>query len=270
MLAHNQENYGNPVHVIGDDVYVGSYLDDDVTPQPIGAVTGRDLGDVSLGRMSDWTVTVVSPSKTFALPTSRIAFAATTSARLRQAMVHYRTVFSFGRVPQVDELMATAALCLTPQEWINAWNRHYRAAAAALATRIDHVNTELGFDAFRLTPPQGGWYVSLRINRALFPVTVANGVDAFAVCLHYAPEQRDSGIALLPGELFGYGLTSTDEFTLRGTVAVDHPTLENFAHRLREMATALRRPGAHNVVDSALRRARKIAEIDPILRHRKF
>lgn len=102
VLDYNQRHPGNPVWVIADDVYAGSYLSADLTPQPIGA----------LPAMGEWTVTVVTPSKTVALPTARVAFATTTSPMMRAALAHYRTVFSFGRVSQYGELSGVAALCL--------------------------------------------------------------------------------------------------------------------------------------------------------------
>ena len=43
ILSHNRLNRGNPVFVIGDDVYAGSYLDPHVIPMPIGAVPGLSL-----------------------------------------------------------------------------------------------------------------------------------------------------------------------------------------------------------------------------------
>ena len=274
VLAHNQHHLANPVHVIADDVYVGSYLHPELTPTPIGSVAGAHLGDATLGRMSDWTVTVVSPSKTFALPTSRVAFATTTSARLRAALAHYRTVFSFGRVPQVDEIMATAALCLTPQSWIDRWNQHYRATAQRLTGQLDALNTELGGPVFTLSPPQGGWYMTLGVSAELFPPAVTTGVDAFAVCLHYQPDEPDSGIALLPGELFGFGLapaTTRDAVhTLRGTLAVDDATLDEFVRRLRDLALVMRRPDAPDTVQRALNRARRVADTTRILHERTF
>jgi hypothetical protein len=53
VLHHNQRRPGEPVWVVADDVYAGSYLSAGLTPQPIGALPG----------MGGWTVTVMSPSK---------------------------------------------------------------------------------------------------------------------------------------------------------------------------------------------------------------
>ncbi|MGH3847078.1 MAG: aminotransferase class I/II-fold pyridoxal phosphate-dependent enzyme [Pseudonocardiaceae bacterium] len=101
VLDHNHRHPGARVWVVGDDVYAGSYLGG-VTAQPIGALPG----------MGECTVTVVTPSKTVALPTARVAFATTTSPGMRAALAHYRTVFSFGRVPQSGELLTTVTSVL--------------------------------------------------------------------------------------------------------------------------------------------------------------
>jgi hypothetical protein len=105
-------------------------------------------------------------SKTFALPTSRVAFATSTNAALLNAVGHYRTVLSQGRVPQVTELTAAAAICLTPQNWIDTWNARYRTNLAELTTHIDGVNAIAGFDALHIDSPSGGWYLPLRVSPA--------------------------------------------------------------------------------------------------------
>ncbi|SRR6266702_2724205 len=80
----------------------GDVLTPGLVPTSIASITGTALGNPALGAMSDWTVTVATSSKTFALPTSRIAFATTTSQRLLDALRHYRTVFSMSRRPAGD------------------------------------------------------------------------------------------------------------------------------------------------------------------------
>jgi aspartate/methionine/tyrosine aminotransferase len=270
ILSHNAAHPGSPVYVLADDVYVGSYLEPARPGVPIGAVTGADLGAPELGGMRDWALTVVTPSKTFALPTARIAFAATTNSALRTAVAHYRTVLSQGRVPQAGELTAAAAICLTPQTWIQEWNSAYRAAHADLTCRLDHLNACLGYRAVWADPIEGGWYVPLRISRRLLP-RAASSVDAFAALLHYGPRERDSGIALLPGELFGHRVNEHAEaFLLRGTLAVGDRELHRFTTRLSRATTAWAGPDGPSLVDAALRRARTIADLDTILANTRY
>jgi aspartate/methionine/tyrosine aminotransferase len=213
---------------------------------------------------------VVTPSKTFALPTARVAFAATTNPALRAAVAHYRTVLSQGRVPQASELTAVAAICLTPQAWIDEWNTTYRAAHTNLTRRLDRLNAQLGYQAVWADPIGGGWYMPLRISRRLLP-DEASSVDAFAALLHYGPDERDSGIALLPGELFGHRLSDHAEaFLLRGTLAAGDRDLRRFTTRLTRATTAWTRPGGTDLIQAALRRARSIADLDTILANTRY
>jgi hypothetical protein len=101
------------------------------------------------GLMLAPTLSVIAPSKTFALSTARIAFAATSSA-LHTAVAHYRTVLSQGRVPQIDELTAAGAVCWTPQSWIDGWNGRYRAALTGMQKALQSINAAAGFDAFTI------------------------------------------------------------------------------------------------------------------------
>lgn len=261
ILDHNTHNRANPVVVIGDDVYAGSYLDPRILAQPIGAVPG----------MSDWTISVVSPSKTFALPTSRIAFATTTHRGLTAALRHHQIVFSHGRAPQATELTAAAALALTPTAWIHAWNERYRDRFTTLATSIEQINTDASETIIELTPPQGGWYLELRLARTLFPNPITSNLDAFAILLHYGGTRTDTGIGLLPGELFGQRLTPTHRHvTLRATLAATNPDLAAFTTRLQDAITILRGPDGPALAHQALRRARAVADIDTILTHTHY
>ncbi|MCS7484687.1 aminotransferase class I/II-fold pyridoxal phosphate-dependent enzyme [Umezawaea endophytica] len=267
VLRYNQRHPDSPVFVLGDDVYEGSYLTADLHPQPIGAITGHDLGDATLGRMSDYTVTVTTPSKTFAYPTCRIAFAATTNQKLRDSLAHYRTLFSYGRVPQIDELSGIAALCLTPQTWVDDWNRVYRSKLAFLQSELANINDALGFNAFHLDKPEGGWYASLRVSPRIFSTKLTSSIDAFAVLLHYGEDRTDTGVALLPGELFGYRYrpdNPDDTFILRGNLAVGFDDLREATARLRSMAFALRTWGPQ-IEGRAKQRARAVADVDGIV-----
>lgn len=263
VLEHNATDPLRPVYVLADDVYAGSYLSREVVGVPIAALTGADIGDPSLGRMSDWTLTVVTASKTFALPTARVAFATTTSPALAKAVAHYRTVLSQGQVPQAGELTAAAAICWTPQAWIDGWNSRYRTALTELQTRIRAINVEAGFEAVNVRAPEGGWYISLRIcPRLLRPAT--NSVDAFATLLHYGGADRDSGIAMLPGELFGCR-DHAEGFLLRGTLSPGEAELRRFMERLGDAVVLLNSPNGPSIVEHAMKRARRVADINPIL-----
>lgn len=272
VLEHNATHPAEPVYVLADDVYAGSYLDPACPGLPIAAVTGADLGDGRLGRMSDWTLSVATSSKTFALPTARVAFATTTSPQLLAAVKHYRTVLSHGRVPQASEVTAAAAICLTPQAWIDGWNSLYRARLAGLTRHLQEINRRLGYEAVRADPIEGGWYLPLRISPRL-PPGAASSVDAFVALLHYGGRDHASGIALLPGELFGHRACRDDRFggfLLRGTLAASDAELHRFVSRLGQAAAAWSGPTGPQVIKRALRRARTVADLDTILRNTQY
>jgi aspartate/methionine/tyrosine aminotransferase len=268
VLEHNAAHPYRPVYVLADDVYAGSYLQPGCQGVPIAAVTGADLGDPALGRMSDWTLTVTTPSKTFALPTARVAFATTTSPALHAAVAHYRTVLSQGRVPQTSELTAAAAICLTPQTWIDGWNATYRTALAELTGRIAAINCQVGYEAFHIDQPEGGWYLPLRVSPRLMP-GAASSVDAFTVLLHYGRSDPASGIAMLPGELFGHR-DHERGFVLRGTLAATDRELRHFTTRLAQAAAALSGPDGPAVIEHALRRARRVANVEAIMENCRY
>lgn len=268
VLEHNRRNPQNPAYVLGDDVYAGSYLASDVAARPIGSVRGDELGSPELGDMSDWVLSVVTPSKTYALPTSRIAFAHVGNAALRSAVAHYRTMLSYGRVPQGDELTAAAAICLTPQHWVDRWNRTYAQRVDRLRARLQAINASLGMEAFRLTSPDGSWYAALRIHPGLFAdARVWSSVHALAVCLYYGRGRRDTGLGLLPGELSGFRVTPrSPDFVLRASVAAGDDELDEFARRLADLGALLHGPDGPAVITHSLGRARAVAhDLDTII-----
>ena len=272
ILEHNATHPAEPVYVLADDVYAGSYLDPARPGVPVAAVTGADLGEDRLGAMSDWTLSVITPSKTFALPIARIAFATTANPQLRAAVGHYRTVLSHGRVPQASELTAAAAICLTPQAWIDRWNSLYRARLAGLTRHLQRINRRLGYEALRADPIEGGWYLPLRIAPRLLP-GAASSLDAFAALLHYGGYDHASGIALLPGELFGHRAYRDDNrggFLLRGTLAASDAELHRFVSRLSQAAAVWSRPAGREAIQCARHRARTVADLDTILKHARY
>jgi hypothetical protein len=90
--------------------------------------------------------------------------------------------------------------------------------------------------------------------------------------LNYGQYRRDTGIAMLPGELFGHGLNGPQRWlTLRGSLAVDPGDLLGLTvARLREMALQLRGPHGPGIVGHALNCAQTVADLDKILRHRRY
>lgn len=274
VLRHNKIHINNPVFVLGDDVYIGSYLQSNLRPRSIGSISGKEIGDDSLGHMHNWTLSIVTPSKTFALPSSRISFSVTGNHDLRMALIHYRTLFSYGRIPQIDELTAAAALALTPDDWVKTWNAQYQKKMIYLRQQIEILNREIGFEAFQIDYPEGGWYLLLRISAKLFGNRLQSSFDAFALLLNYGENKLDSGIAMLPGELFGYRIEAgqkLEEAVLRGTLSISDDELDEFVTRLRDLALLLLDPAkGTKIMNTCHDAARKLADIDEILTNQTY
>jgi hypothetical protein len=110
------------------------------------------------------------------------------------------------------------------------------------------------------------------VSPRLFATTLSSSVDVFAVLLHYGEDKQDSGIALLPGELFGYRHRPDQpdaDFVLRGNFAVDLGVLREFTTRLRDLALALRTRGAQ-IEARALKAARAVADVDAIVHRLRY
>jgi hypothetical protein len=73
-----------------------------------------------------------------------------------------------------------------------------------------------------------------------------------------------SGIALLPGELFGHR-DHQGGYLLRGTLAAGEKELRRFVTRLGQAVSALSGPAGPALISRALQRARRVADIDAIV-----
>lgn len=245
VATHNDRHPQAPVLIIGDDVYAGSELTDAVDICPIGSI--KEVADV--------TVSIVSPSKTYACPTSRVAFAATRNARLAAQLDVWRTGYAYGRVPQVCEVTAAAALAFTPQAWISSWNQLYQQRFRTLLQGLDEINRDCGSELFHATAPHAGWYVLLEVSPNLCPGLT--GIETWAVLLDAA------GLGVLPGELFGYPTRGT-RYRMRLSLATSPGDLAEAITRLRRLVETLRGQDAAAVTTGALQRARAVADLRQI------
>lgn len=252
ILTYNAKHPGQPAYVIADDVYVDSCINKHVTPTSIASVAGSDIGDGALGHMYDWSVSIVTSSKTFALPTTRISHATTGNNELREGMMYYRSALSQGRVPQIEELFSLAAICFTPTEWINGWNNLAEQNLKYLKKEMSILNKQIGFVAYDFEMPDGGWYLPLRISRKLLPALVSSSTElAYLLCAY--SQEKESGIAALPGELFGYRMSDSNEwFSLRLNIANDQNFLDELISRLQDFAAFTKSDAAASTVQSKL------------------
>ncbi|WP_173139064.1 hypothetical protein [Kibdelosporangium persicum] len=207
VLRHNHKYPHQPVFVFADDSAIDTchseVVESDI--QPIGAVTGADIGEPTWGRMSDWTLSVISPH--LALPTSPIAFAITHNKWLRQSMECWNNSLGYASTCALDELIAAAAFCLVPKHWFDEINDHTADNLHKLRAAVLDFNTaEFGFDGLAVSDQAaGGWHTALYFSPRLFPHPVEQSFDAFRTLLNYhCPVSGSKRVALLPGEVLSW------------------------------------------------------------------
>ncbi len=257
---------GRQLLIFWDDVYRGSYIGKDcygVNPEFKVRIRGKDYS------ASDYSVIATSPSKTYALPTSRVCFIATTNTELYSAMEHYQILMSFGRVSQIDELCALVAMLCTPSEWVTRNNKIYESNLKYLQNAVADINTQYGHGKSLITliRPEGGWYFIMKISKQCTDWEVGHSIEFLNVLLTYSGKAR-SGIACLPGELFGY--TAADEYIYRCTLAVSKPTMDEFIARLTEIMKLLSSSKRQKILDNCSRGLNEIVNVEKLMENTRY
>lgn len=207
VLRHNRDHPDRPVFVFSDVSGIESCHTEviEFDTVPMGALTGVDVGDSSLGGMSAWTLDVVSPR--MVLLTSRVAFAVTGNRWLRGAVNDWSITYGHANTCALDDLAAAAALCLTPRRWFDEANDHTANNLRLLREAVVRFNSaECGFEGLSIgSHVDGGWHTTVRFHQRLFPFSVDGSFDVFTSLLEYHCVVSDSmRVVLLPGELFSW------------------------------------------------------------------
>jgi hypothetical protein len=208
-------------------------------------VTGDDLGDTTLGRMQDWTLTAVTPGPIFGLPNSDICFAVTQSQKLREALGDEFQAHRFTLSPPTAALIAAAALCLTPYEWIEQGNSHAVQNLDALRHATASINNELGFQAVTVDKrTAGGRHTAIQLHPRLFPMPE----DRVIADVSKPPKDSSHWEALKSaqtlGDLFKWHYPDLDfhsyrPLTLRVNLAVTSKEFTKHIEHLPQCATTL-------------------------------
>jgi hypothetical protein len=237
----NRSPSAKPAYVLADDSAIDSYHTSVAADavQPIGAVTGEDLGDATLGRMQDWTLTAVTPGPIFGLQDSDICFAVTQSQKLREALGDEFQAHRFTLTPPAAALVAAAALCLTPHEWIEQGNAHAVQNLDSLRHATAAINNKHGFQAVTVDKRTvGGRHTAIRLHPRLFPMPE----DGVISDVSKPPKDSSHWAALKSaqtlGDLFKWHYSDLDfhsyrPLTLRVNLAV---TSEEFAKHIERLA----------------------------------
>jgi hypothetical protein len=237
------------VHVLADDSDLGSNHSPDVgtIARALGTITGLDVGDTSLGKMSDWTLTVTTPGALFGLPRPQISFAITGNQHLRQALIPATNPNTYTSTTPLDELDAAAALCLTPRHWVEDIKTHTLKNLQALREGIGRINNKLGFDALTVSNlTAAGRHTAIRLHPRLFPVPLDLTIDSLTKTRNTA---EHSTTTVQPGltELFQWYYHHPDtnrdpRLTLRANLALSPETLDDIIKKLDHVATTLTKP----------------------------
>ena len=209
ILTYNHQHPKDPVYVIDDEVYYGAGLNGrKVTPISSVAIDG-------LGDMYDYSVVMHSPSKTYAAATARVGWMASgvrtdtgpSSQRLQEVAYHGNGYQTSG--PGMR--LAVASIALTPQAALDKRAAYYRAQLAQVKQRIGAINRQLGADVMGMSEPDGAWFTMLRFDKQKLPPAIRNSFDLSTYFMRYGGAQKDSGLILYPGVLFGYEQKGMDD-----------------------------------------------------------
>nr|WP_042188998.1 hypothetical protein [Kibdelosporangium sp. MJ126-NF4]CEL18593.1 hypothetical protein [Kibdelosporangium sp. MJ126-NF4]CTQ98078.1 hypothetical protein [Kibdelosporangium sp. MJ126-NF4] len=237
VLRYNQERGARrPVWVVADDSEVGSchFGVSGARVQRMATITGADLGDGRLGRMADWTLTVVSPARAVGLKSSDVAFAVVPNQDTRLAMDNRA-----GKHDQLaDELVSAVALYLTPRSWLGKGNSRARQNLELVRLTVARMNRVLGFEAVKVSrQTTGGRHTALYLHSRVYEMPTDRAIFQLTWC----DADSAAGDVLAYRELFTWHYSDADNrshrpLTLR--VNLDVPAAE-FVERVAVLELAL-------------------------------
>ncbi len=237
VLDYNTEHRDNPVYVIADQVYNGSILKKDMEIFSIASLSD------SRGRMFDYTVTIVSPSKTLGYASARIGFASSgismpgdrenLISRMGMILGHEGS----DGVEVSTETGVVAAYAFSSREWIEQNNSYIRKQLQIARNHIGEINDYIGKTYVEINDPDAGWYILSRIRKENLPLQIEDSTDLMIYLMNYGHCAENTGIICRPGSQFGYeasNLPGLDHLILRSTLAMKAEDLHDFFQRYRQ------------------------------------
>ncbi|MCD6395936.1 MAG: pyridoxal phosphate-dependent aminotransferase [Spirochaetaceae bacterium] len=237
ILEYNKNNKNNPVFIIADQVYNGSILKKELTIFSIASVYNK------YASMHDYTITIVSPSKTLGYASARIGFAAsgaiipgdTTSiiSRMKALMAHEGS----DGVEVSTEVGVVAAYAFSSKKWIDENSSFIRSQLVRARQHVDSINSYLGYTFFTINNPDAGWYILSKFMRKNLPPLIKNSTDLMVYFMNYGHCAPNTGFITRPGSQFGYeapNLPQNDFLILRSTLAMKPEDLDEFFRRFKE------------------------------------
>ncbi|MDX9800095.1 MAG: pyridoxal phosphate-dependent aminotransferase [Spirochaetia bacterium] len=240
VLEYNKKNRGNPVFVIADQVYNGSILKDGVEIFSIASVSS---GAEKLSRMFDYTITIVSPSKTLGYASARVGFAASGAwipgdkSSIISRMDKVLDNEGCDGMEVSNEVGVVAAYSFSSKEWIDNNSSYIKSQLSRALKHVDAINNEIGYRFFELNDPDAGWYILSKFPRKNIPSLIEGSDDLMVYFMRYNHGKDNSGFISRPGAQFGYEAVNLDPYDyliLRSTLAMQPEDLDDFFRRFKD------------------------------------
>ena len=237
ILEYNERNKSNPVFLIADQVYNGSILKKGLSIFSIASVSGKS------SNMYDYTITIVSPSKTLGYASARIGFAAsgaiipgdttTIISRMKALMAQEGS----DGVEVSTEVGVVGAYAFSSKKWIDDNSAYIRSQLVRAQKHVDSINSSVGYTFFTINDPDAGWYILSKFMRENLPALIEDSTDLMVYFMNYNHCASNTGFITRPGSQFGYeapNLPQNDFLILRSTLAMNPEDLDEFFRRFRE------------------------------------
>jgi aspartate/methionine/tyrosine aminotransferase len=237
ILEYNKKNPDNPVFVISDQVYNGSILKDGIEIFSIASV----IGDNS--KMFDYTITIVSPSKTLGYASARVGFATSGAwipgdknsiiSRMEKVLDNE----GCDGVEVSNEVGVVAAYSFSSRNWINDNSSYIKSQLVRARQHVASINSSVGYQFFEINNPDAGWYILSKFERKKLPALIKDSTDLMIFFMNYNHCTDNSGVICRPGSQFGYeavNLPPPEFLILRSTLAMKPEALDDFFCRFKE------------------------------------
>ncbi len=236
ILEYNQSHPDHPVYVILDELYKYTILNPKIETMPSFA----SMVSARYGSVHPYTISIMSPSKTFAFPSARIGFATCGDHQLLLRMGDWiRQIGEYHACP-VAEVGAAAAFALTPTRWIEENNAYFRQRVVDARQHAFLLNQKLGWAAIHISNPDGGWYLSIEVDKASIPERhrqlLKTADDWHIYLIYYGHGQDNTGVITYSGAVLGY---QPDRLVFRVSLAVQIEEVPALFERLYDALSRL-------------------------------
>ena len=237
ILEYNEKNTHDPVFVIADQVYNGSILKEGLKIFSIASFAGKN------SKMYDYTITIVSPSKTLGYASARVGFAVSGAfipgnknsiiSRMEKALDNE----GCDGMEVSNEVGVLASYSFCSEKWIDNNSSYIKSQLLRAKGHVDSINSFLGQTFLEINDPDAGWYILSRFKRINLPVLIEDSTDLMVFFMNYNFGAENSGFICRPGSQFGYeavNLPLADFLIVRSTLAMKPEDLDDFFRRFRE------------------------------------